>query len=282
MATTAATAAGGTAATTGLWLVNTSQGQGLVRETTATTHSSSSNAIFLGSTASEVSSHLETALQAQGLHGTLPSNLGAAVTSAFQTGRYNFSTPSSPFGPGLLGAVEGVLAGAGVALITDDPGADIPTGDLLGSTDPANDIANGAGTNEVPTTTASSDTSNIGGSSNEGAGTATATEPPPDTTDTGGSDTGSSDTGSSDTSGEDNTASSTTSGAGAAAVGGLAGLLGLSGVSALIIRILEGIVAVAILFLGLQALTGQGSGNPVEVVTSSAKKAGSAAVAAAA
>jgi hypothetical protein len=57
----------------------------------------------------------------------------------------------------------------------------------------------------------------------------------------------------------------------AAKLAGLAGLLGATGNTALVIRALEGLVGVALLFLGLQALTGTGTGNPVSAVKTATK-----------
>jgi hypothetical protein len=61
--------------------------------------------------------------------------------------------------------------------------------------------------------------------------------------------------------------------AAAAKAAGLAGLLGATGAEAFAIRILEGLVGVALIFLGLQALTGQGSGSPVQAIKGAATTA---------
>lgn len=53
-----------------------------------------------------------------------------------------------------------------------------------------------------------------------------------------------------------------------AGVAGLAGLLGLTGWGELLIRALEGLAGAALILLGLQAVTGQGSGSPVQAVRS--------------
>jgi hypothetical protein len=50
---------------------------------------------------------------------------------------------------------------------------------------------------------------------------------------------------------------------GSHAISSVAGALGLSGIEELAVRILETLVGVALILLGLQALTGQGSGNPI-------------------
>ena len=54
-------------------------------------------------------------------------------------------------------------------------------------------------------------------------------------------------------------------------IGGLGDLLGLSGIEALVVRILEGMVGVALLLLALSALTGQSSGDPVSAVKTAAR-----------
>lgn len=55
------------------------------------------------------------------------------------------------------------------------------------------------------------------------------------------------------------------------AVAGLAGLLGLTGWGELLVRGLEALAGAALILLGLQALTGQGSGSPVQAVRSTRK-----------
>jgi hypothetical protein len=46
------------------------------------------------------------------------------------------------------------------------------------------------------------------------------------------------------------------------------GIPGLSGIEAFIVRVLKGLVGIALIALGLQALTGRGDGNPVTAVRS--------------
>ena len=56
-----------------------------------------------------------------------------------------------------------------------------------------------------------------------------------------------------------------------AASAGLAGLLGLTGWGELAVRIIEGLAGAALILLGLQAITGNGSGSPVAAVKSAAR-----------
>lgn len=245
------------------WLTRSSSGA------VSFTKSAQTNSIYLGSTQPEIASNLQTAL----------TNLGHPISSSTATSVvqywFNQSNPNVFGQGGGIGAISLSQWGQ-VALLFASGAGVAPVDDILGGIDAYSGITGSSA--DIPS---GSDESNIGGAANAGADSGTSSVGA--TADTGGADTTTGDSTGTDTTTEDNTGvSSGTSGVAAQAVGGLAGLLGLSGVSALIIRILEGIVAVAILFLGLQALTGQGSGNPVEVVTSSAKKAGSAAVAAAA
>lgn len=239
----------------GVWLI-AKNGQGaIVNQSNLPKEGNGFRYYWLGTSPSEAlgsgGGNLFQAMRKLGLDVNLPNqNPGAAVNQAFAHGQAALQEPTGPAGikSGILAELGTILSNSGPAVLAGGfGGINSAVLDSLGARvdEALSGVADETGTGSS------------GGS-------------------TGASGSGDS----SGTSGAGKTAT-TAGGAGGAGglvsklltSGGLADLLGLSGAEALLVRVLEALAGIALLLLGLSALTGTTNGNPVTVTKTVTRKA---------
>jgi hypothetical protein len=239
--------------THGVWLISKGGQGAIVNASNLPKEGTGFRYYWLGATPSQAlgsgGGRLFDAMRKLGLDVNLPNqNPGAAVNKAFASGQAALQEPTGPAGikSGILAALGEALSNSGPAILAGIPGlgvaADAGLAGILGESATA-----GA------TAAESADAGLAGLLGEDTAGSTT----PGESTKPGDSTKPSEETPGS---------KSGAGGAAAAAVklaGGLAGLLGASAIEGFIVRALEALVAIALIALGLQALTGTGTGNPV-------------------